>query len=145
MKKAQDEFFKAQKELLEANSLTNEQFDKALEDDLNTSLATSLIHEHLKDLNKFIDNYGKSAIIERSLNIINDRLVNILGINLKREKVGNLTSDLLDLFIYIRKEAREEKNFKLSDLVRDKLSELGVELKDNKDGSTSYTIKLKKE
>lgn len=31
LKKAQDEFFKAQKELLEANSLTNEQFDKALE------------------------------------------------------------------------------------------------------------------
>ena len=52
---------------------------------------------------------------------------------------------MLDLFIYIRKEARTEKNFKLSDLVRDKLSELGVELKDNKDGSTSYTIKLKKE
>ena len=122
-----------------------EKFDKALEDDLNTSLATSLIHEHLKDLNKFIDNYGKSAIIEKSLNAINGRLVNILGINLKRENVGNLTSNLLDLFIYIRKEARTEKNFKLSDLVRDKLSELGVELKDNKDGSTSYTIKLKKE
>ena len=122
-----------------------EKFDEAIEDDLNTPLAVSLIHEHLRDLNKFIDNYGKSAIIEKSLNAINGRLVNILGINLKRENVGNLTSNLLDLFIYIRKEAREEKNFKLSDLVRDKLSELGVELKDNKDGSTSYTIKLKKE
>ena len=122
-----------------------EKFDKALEDDLNTSLATSLIHEHLKDLNKFIDNYGKSAIIEKSLNAVNDRLVNVFGINLKKEDIGNLTSNLLDLFIYIRKEARTEKNFKLSDLVRDKLSELGVELKDNKDGSTSYTIKLKKE
>ena len=122
-----------------------EKFDEAIEDDLNTPLAVSLIHEHLRDLNKFIDNYGKSAIIEKSLKAINGRLVNILGINLKRENVGNLTSNLLDLFIYIRKEAREEKNFKLSDLVRDKLSELGVELKDNKDGSTSYTIKLKKE
>ena len=122
-----------------------EKFDEAIEDDLNTPLAVSLIHEHLRDLNKFIDNYGKSAIIEKSLNAINGRLVNILGINLKRENVGNLTSNLLDLFIYIRKEAREEKNFKLSDLVRDKLSELGVELKDNKDGSTSYTKKIKKE
>lgn len=122
-----------------------DKFDKALEDDLNTSLATSLIHEHLRDLNKFIDNYGKSAIIEKSLNIVNDRLVNVFGIDLKKEDIGNLTSNLLDLFIHIRKEARTEKNFKLSDLVRDKLSELGVELKDNKDGSTSYTIKLKKE
>ena len=80
--------------------LSTSEFDKALEDDLNTSLATSLIHEHLKDLNKFIDNYGKSAIIEKSLNAVNDRLVNVFGINLKKEDIGNLTSNLLDLFIY---------------------------------------------
>ena len=57
---------------------------------MNTPLAVSLIHEHLRDLNKFIDNYGKSAIIEKSLNAINGRLVNILGINLKRENVINV-------------------------------------------------------
>lgn len=118
-----------------------EKFDSAMEDDLNTALAVSLIHEYIKDLNKFIDNYGKSAIIEEAMSVLNVRMEDILGIELKDSSVENLTSNLLDLFIYIRKEARTEKNFKLSDQIRDGLSELGIELKDNKDGSTSYIIK----
>ena len=68
-------------------------------------------------------------------------MANVLGIELKESGLEDLSSSLLDLFIYIRKEARSEKNFKLSDLIRDKLSELGIELKDNKDGTTSYIIK----
>lgn len=119
-----------------------ESFDKAVEDDLNTPMAISLIHEFIKDINKFIDNYGKSVIIREAVSVINDKMVNILGIELKESSLADLSSNLLDLFIYIRKEARIEKNFKLSDLIRDRLSELGIELKDNKDGTTSYIIKL---
>ena len=118
-----------------------EKFDQAMEDDLNTPLAISLIHEFLRDINKFIDNYGKSVIIKEAISVINDRMINVLGIELKESSLEDLSSNLLDLFIYIRKEARSEKNFKLSDLIRDKLAELGIELKDNKDGTTSYIIK----
>ena len=119
----------------------SEKFDQAMEDDLNTPLAVSLIHEFLREINKFIDNYGKSVIIKEAVAVINDRMANVLGIELKESGLEDLSSSLLDLFIYIRKEARSEKNFKLSDLIRDKLSELGIELKDNKDGTTSYIIK----
>ena len=119
----------------------SEKFDQAMEDDLNTPLAVSLIHEFLREKNKFIDNYGKSVIIKEAVAVINDRMANVLGIELKESGLEDLSSSLLDLFIYIRKEARSEKNFKLSDLIRDKLSELGIELKDNKDGTTSYIIK----
>ena len=118
-----------------------EKFDQAMEDDLNTPLAISLIHEFIREINKFIDNYGKSVIIKEAVAVINDRMANVLGIELKESGLEDLSSSLLDLFIYIRKEARSEKNFKLSDLIRDKLSELGIELKDNKDGTTSYIIK----
>ena len=34
----------------------------------------------------------------------------------------------------------KEKNFKLSDEIRDNLKELGIEIQDNKDGTTGYTI-----
>jgi cysteinyl-tRNA synthetase len=118
-----------------------EKFDQAMEDDLNTPLAVSLIHEFIKDINKFIDNYGKSVIIKEAVSLINDRMINVLGVKLKESSLEDLSSSLLDLFIHIRKEARNEKNFKLSDLIRDRLSELGIELKDNKDGTTSYIIK----
>ena len=118
-----------------------EKFDQAMEDDLNTPLAISLIHEFIREINKFIDNYGKSVIIKEAVFVINDRMANVLGIELKESSLEDLSSSLLDLFIHIRKEARSEKNFKLSDLIRDKLLELGIELKDNKDGTTSYIIK----
>ena len=118
-----------------------EKFEQAMEDDLNTPLAISLIHELIREINKFIDNYGKSVIIKEAVSVINDRMANELGIELKESSLEDLSSSLLDLFIHIRKEARSEKNFKLSDLIRDKLLELGIELKDNKDGTTSYIIK----
>ena len=118
-----------------------EKFEQAMEDDLNTPLAISLIHELIREINKFIDNYGKSVIIKEAVSVINDRMANVLGIELKESSLEDLSSSLLDLFIHIRKEARSEKNFKLSDLIRDKLLELGIELKDNKDGTTSYIIK----
>ena len=118
-----------------------EKFEQAMEDDLNTPLAISLIHELIREINKFIDNYGKSVIIKEAVSVINDRMANVLGIELKESSLEDLSSSLLDLFIHIRKDARSEKNFKLSDLIRDKLLELGIELKDNKDGTTSYIIK----
>ena len=118
-----------------------EKFEQAMEDDLNTPLAISLIHELIREINKFIDNYGKSVIIKEAVSVINDRMANELGIELKESSLEDLSSSLLDLFIHIRKEARSEKNFKLSDLIRDKLLELGIELKHNKDGTTSYIIK----
>ena len=51
-----------------------------------------------------------------------------------------LTGNLIELLIKLRADARKEKNFKLSDEIRDNLKELGIEIQDNKDGTTDYTI-----
>ena len=50
-----------------------------------------------------------------------------------------MTKGLVELLIEIRKEARDNKNFALSDKVRDDLKELGVQLMDGKEG-TSFEI-----
>ena len=47
---------------------------------------------------------------------------------------------LIAFLIKLRSKARSEKNFKLSDEIRDELKKLGVEIKDNKDGSTDYNL-----
>ena len=129
--------------LMEKNENFIKRFNEALDNDLNTPLAISYIYDLLKDLNKFIDNYGKSVIIEKTVNIIKGILGGVIGLKLdERESFSDdLTARLLELFISIRKDVRAEKNFILADLIRDKLLELGVELKDNKDGSTNYIIK----
>ena len=49
-----------------------------------------------------------------------------------------LTKKLIELLIKLRSEARSKKNFKLSDEIRDELKVLGVEIKDNRDGTTDY-------
>ena len=65
----------------------------------------------------------------------------VLGIWPQENAGGNeeLTKGLMELLIEIRKEARENKNFALSDKVRDDLKELGVQLMDGKEG-TSFEI-----
>ena len=58
----------------------------------------------------------------------------------KKENKDDLSKNLIELLIKIRTEARKEKNFSLSDEIRDELKKIGVEIKDNKDGTTSYTL-----
>jgi cysteinyl-tRNA synthetase len=47
---------------------------------------------------------------------------------------------IIELMINLRKEARQNKNYVLSDRIRNELSTLGIQLKDEKDGNISYTI-----
>jgi len=44
------------------------------------------------------------------------------------------------LLIEIRKQAKENKDFATSDKIRNQLAEMGIQLKDEKDGSMSYSI-----
>ena len=61
---------------------------------------------------------------------------------MKEEEGENmeLTKKLIELLIKLRSEARSEKNFKLSDEIRDELKKFGVEIKDNRDGTTDYEL-----
>jgi cysteinyl-tRNA synthetase len=47
---------------------------------------------------------------------------------------------VLELLIEIRKDARARKDYATSDKIRNQLQELGILLKDEKDGSISYQI-----
>ena len=48
--------------------------------------------------------------------------------------------DVVEILINLRKEARQNKNFALSDQIRDELKSRGVQLKDEKDGKTSWSL-----
>ena len=63
-------------------------------------------------------------------------LTGVLGLTLKEEKSGNQAADpFVNLLIEIRRELRENKQWALSDKVRDRLTELGVVLEDSKEGT----------
>ena len=52
--------------------------------------------------------------------------------NDQNQKLG----ETVELLIKMRNEARANKNFALSDKIRDELIEIGIQLKDGKDGTT---------
>ena len=64
----------------------------------------------------------------------------VLGI---QEEVSDDTQQkegLIQLLIDIRNQARASKDFATSDQIRDQLKALGVQLKDEKSGTTTYSL-----
>ena len=131
----------------------DKKFEDAMDEDMNTPQALATIFDQIRETNKFISTNESefSTIyyeIKKSYDSLNEKIENVFGIaieveNAVKEEDGEnmeLTKKLIELLIKLRSEARSEKNFKLSDEIRDKLKKLGVEIKDNKDGSTDYNL-----
>lgn len=114
--------------------------NKAMEaicDDFNTPIVISYLFEAASLINKIID--GKEKINKEGLEYLNNFfekwLIDILGI--KDEQESNMMpkiEGLVNLVLDIRKQARENKDWSKSDEIRDKLSELGIKIKDGKEG-----------
>ena len=131
----------------------DKKFEEAMDEDMNTPQALATIFDQIRETNKFISTNENefSTIyyeIKKSYDSLKEKIENVFGIaieveNAVKEEEGEnmeLTKKLIELLIKLRSEARSEKNFKLSDEIRDELKALGVEIKDNKDGSTDYNL-----
>ena len=64
----------------------------------------------------------------------------VLGLQAEEAGDSQLTDALVHLLIDTRNQARQEKNFAVSDQIRDQLAAMGVQLKDEKSGGTTYTL-----
>ncbi len=64
----------------------------------------------------------------------------ILGLKSEIQADNSKTDELIKLLIDLRAKARSNKNFELSDQIRDQLLEIGIKLKDEKSGETTYEI-----
>ena len=118
----------------------DEKFEYAMEDDLNTPMALATIFDQIRETNKYIDNNGKSLGVKASYTSLKKKLIDVIGIEVEYENksaTNDLTEKLIELLLKLRKEARETKNFPLSDKIRDELKAIGIEIKDNKDGTTT--------
>ena len=131
----------------------DKKFEDAMDEDMNTPQALATIFDQIRETNKFIsvnkDELSKIySEIEKSYESLKRKIGNVFGIEIEMENSAKeedgenmeLTKKLIELLIKLRSEARSEKNFKLSDEIRDELKALGVEIKDNKDGSTDYNL-----
>lgn len=107
-----------------------QRFKDAMEDDINTADAISVLFEIVKDINMRMDEASKEEL--EAYTALLKELGGVLGIleNDKKEEIPEEIRKLVDE----RTQARKNKDFARSDEIRDILLEKGVTLKDTRDG-----------
>jgi cysteinyl-tRNA synthetase len=122
-----------------------ERFTNAMNDDFNAPIALASLYDLTREVNTLL-NSGE-AVGKAALTAI-DGLYRELGgqvFGIIPDEIGEAGADsarqdgLIQLLIEIRKDARTKKDFATSDLIRDRLTALGVALEDRADG-TIYKI-----
>lgn len=115
---------------------------KAMNDDFNTPILISHLFEAVKFINVATDQNSKlnPADLEILIKQFEGFIFDVLGLQ-ETEKIdgGDKLDEVIQMLIAMRAKARADKNWALSDQLRDQLASLGIVLKDEKEG-TSYTI-----
>jgi cysteinyl-tRNA synthetase len=112
----------------------------AMNDDFNSPILIAHLFEAVKQINLIKD--GKATINASDLLILkqtmNDFIFDVLGL-VNEQKVSQndtILEGVVQMLIDMRKQARVNKDFALSDQIRDQLNDLGIELNDGKEGTT---------
>ena len=132
-------------EISEFLETSKKKFEDGMDDDFNTAIAIGTVFEMVKEINRFIDLTQKSKeglqVLRNSVEFIKQIVIDVLGIKLNLEmKVEGLSNELVELILDLRMNAKKDKNFALADDIRNRLSNLGIEIKDGKD-KTAWTLK----
>jgi cysteinyl-tRNA synthetase len=126
------------------NRLLNE-IPEFVNDDFNTAKALANLFELVSTLNSVKDGVISvttlsPATIIRLKTEIKIWLEDVFGLMGVTEADNEKLQGVMELLIEIRKEAKSRKDFVTSDKIRDQLVAMGIQLKDEKGGGTSWTI-----
>ncbi|MDQ3071888.1 MAG: cysteine--tRNA ligase [Bacteroidota bacterium] len=112
---------------------------EAMNDDFNTPLLIAQLFEGVNWINSISE--GKTSLNQADMNLFREKWAafteDILG--LKPEATGGKNDNvdgLMQLVFEWRNRVREAKDFQTSDYIRDKLKDVGFEIKDSKEGTT---------
>ena len=126
----------------DVNGWVNSCYD-AMNDDFNTPILIANIFEAVKFINKL--NTPKAKISKEDysilLNSINSFVFDVMGLekpNISVKENGKI-NDVIDILLELRHNARKNKDFELSDKIRNMLKEKGITINDN-DKDSSFTI-----
>jgi len=129
-----------QSEVTEELKQLKEKFEAAMNDDLNTAIALSVMFELVRLSNKLLEDSSTNAETFSAVDDLFSRLGgDVLGI--VRDEYPQTGSDeemvdkLVNVFIEQRNRARGDKDYLAADAVRDKLEEIGIVLEDKPEGT----------
>ncbi|MCA9459541.1 MAG: cysteine--tRNA ligase [Nanoarchaeota archaeon] len=112
-----------------------DKFENAIKDDMNTPLALAAVYEFMTEVNrkKLFSQCDKEVILE-----FMERTDLVLGLLENQEKIPKEVLKLAKE----RKLVRDNKDWKKSDELRDKINSLGYEIKDSKEAKEGFIINL---
>jgi len=116
-----------------------------MSDDFNTAKTLAVLFEMSARINDFKSgNTSLNQIDAETFNHFKQTYISfmedVLGLLEEEEHNTGLLNGVINVLIELRKKARQDKNFALSDKIRDDLKTLGVQLMDGKDGDMGYVV-----
>jgi len=110
----------------------------AMNDDFNTPVLIAQLFDAVKHINLIRDK--KATLTEADLQVLKDSMqafiFDVLGIENTESQIGGDKLDgVVEMLIGMRNDARANKDWALSDKIRDELQDLGIQLKDGADGT----------
>jgi cysteinyl-tRNA synthetase len=122
-------------ELVTQAESTQQSFTDSMDDDFNTPLAIAALHELVKAINTARDNGATDEQLKPAQETLRE-LTGVLGLRLQEKQGSGDADKFINLLLEVRSEARKQKLWAFSDLIRGKLKELGVTIEDSKEGTT---------
>ena len=107
------------------------EFEEAMDDDLNTAKAKQVLMKAVNEANSMLEN-GDQPAVDYSNALI--EMFEVLGVDV-RPQASESESEIADLLMDLRDEAREKEDWDTSDMIRTRLEELGFEVEDTEEGS----------
>ncbi|TCO75043.1 cysteine--tRNA ligase [Marinisporobacter balticus] len=121
---------------LEGFEKYREKFIAAMDDDLNTADGIAAIFELVKEINSNVNEKASKVFVEKSYTLFME-LSDVLNLLTKKDEA---LDEEIEKLVQQRLEARKNKDFALSDKIRDDLKERGIILEDTPQG-TKWSIK----
>ena len=120
-------------------------FDESMDDDFNTAKVLAAMFELVPVINSIKDGLIKTdALASTTVALMQQKfksyLEDVFGLRSVSADDNGTLSGVMQLLIDIRKEAKAKKDFATSDKIRNQLTAMGIELKDEKDGGMSWNI-----
>ncbi len=118
------------------------QFEEAMNDDFNTPKALAVLFEFLKEINIYLDQKSNVAedSLKKAIETVERTAGDVLGLlpqdyaEIEGRGKGDVDA-IVQILIDIRAALRKEKNFALADEIRNRLSQINIELKDTPQGT----------
>lgn len=114
-------------------------YTEAMNDDLNSPIVISVLFDWVRLINQLYE--GAQSITAEDLQTLREtvhRIVfDVLGLRDEKgaaEGGADMVTPLVNMLLDMRMEAKAAKNWALSDSIRDRLTSIGIRVKDRKDG-----------